>query len=131
MTLKRFLSCILGYLLKRDFHSRIQNEHDSLANRSSEGKLTWIEYNGQEVADSEFCIQFINKTFNIDLDKNFSDEEIGAGRAIQRMVDEHLYWYVRKATFYMCLYKTYFIYKIKESFRNVKLEYTGMQRIFK
>ncbi|XP_052722079.1 failed axon connections homolog [Crassostrea angulata] len=68
------------------------NEHDSLTNRSSKGKLTWIEYNGQEIADSEFCIKFINKTFNIDLDKNFSDEEIGAGRAIQRMVDEHLYW---------------------------------------
>nr|XP_011456794.2 failed axon connections homolog [Crassostrea gigas] len=68
------------------------NEHDSLANRSSKGKLTWIEYNGQEVADSEFCIQFINKTFCIDLDKSFSDEEITAGRAIQRMVDEHLYW---------------------------------------
>uniref|UniRef100_A0A8W8KXW2 Failed axon connections-like protein n=2 Tax=Magallana gigas TaxID=29159 RepID=A0A8W8KXW2_MAGGI len=70
------------------------NENDSVTNRSSKGKLTWIEYNGQEVADSEFCIQFINKTFNIDLDKNFSDEEIGAGRAIQRMVDEHLHWTV-------------------------------------
>lgn len=68
------------------------NEHDSETNRSSKGKFTWIEYNGQEVADSEFCIQFINKTFCIDLDKNFSGEEIAAGRAIQRMVDEHLYW---------------------------------------
>ncbi|XP_052722081.1 failed axon connections homolog [Crassostrea angulata] len=69
-------------------------ENDSARNKSSKGKMTWIEYNGQEVADSEFCIQFINKIFNIDMDKNFSDEEIGAGRAIQRMVDEHLYWTV-------------------------------------
>lgn len=71
---------------------RFKTVNDSGTNKSSKGKMTWIEYNGQEVADSEFCIQFINKTFNIDLDKNFSDEEIGAGRAIQRMVDEHLYW---------------------------------------
>uniref|UniRef100_K1Q9B8 Failed axon connections-like protein n=1 Tax=Magallana gigas TaxID=29159 RepID=K1Q9B8_MAGGI len=35
------------------------NENDSVTNRSSKGKLTWIEYNGQEVADSEFCIQTV------------------------------------------------------------------------
>ena len=54
--------------------------------------MTWIEYNGEEVADSEFCIQYVNRKFNVDLDKDFSEEDQAAARAIQRMVDEHLYW---------------------------------------
>ncbi|XP_078325126.1 failed axon connections homolog [Crassostrea virginica] len=68
------------------------NEHDSITHRSSKGKLTWIEYNGEEVADSEFCMQYVNRKFNVDLDKDFSEEDQAAARAIQRMVDEHLYW---------------------------------------
>ncbi|XP_061184650.1 failed axon connections homolog [Saccostrea echinata] len=70
------------------------NVHDSITNRSSKGKVTWIEYNGEEVADSEFCIQFINQKFNVDLDKDFSEEDQAAALAIQRMVDEHLFWTV-------------------------------------
>jgi hypothetical protein len=70
----------------------LKNEHDSLNNRSSKGKITWIECNGEEIADSEFCIQYINKKFNVDLDKGFSDEDKAAALAIQRMVDEHLFW---------------------------------------
>jgi hypothetical protein len=63
-----------------------------MTNLSSKGKLTWIECDGEEIADSEFCIQYINKKFNVDLDKDFSDKEKAAALAIQRMVDEHLYW---------------------------------------
>ncbi|XP_078325127.1 failed axon connections homolog [Crassostrea virginica] len=70
------------------------NEFDSSTNRSSKGKMTWIEYNGEEIADSEFCMQYVNRKFNVDLDKDFSEEDQAAARAIQRMVDEHLYWTV-------------------------------------
>ncbi|XP_048758676.1 failed axon connections homolog isoform X2 [Ostrea edulis] len=70
------------------------NEHDSVTNKSSKNKVTWIECNGEEVADSEFCIQYVNNKFNVDLDKGFSDEDRAAALAIQRMVDEHLYWAV-------------------------------------
>ncbi|XP_048758683.2 failed axon connections homolog [Ostrea edulis] len=66
------------------------NVHDRV--RSSKGKLTWIEVNGEEIADSEFCIQYVNRKFNVSLDEGFSEENRAAALAIQRMVDEHLYW---------------------------------------
>ncbi|XP_056017176.1 failed axon connections homolog [Ostrea edulis] len=70
------------------------NVHDGLSNRSNKGKFTWIEINGEEISDSEFCIQYVNRKFNVDPDKGFSDEDRAAALAIQRMVDEHLYWTV-------------------------------------
>ena len=59
---------------------------------SKKGKYTWIEYNGEEVADSEFCIEYLNKKFEIDLDKNFTPRETGAARAFQKMIEENTYW---------------------------------------
>ncbi|KAK7456545.1 hypothetical protein BaRGS_00039343 [Batillaria attramentaria] len=41
-----------------------QNEHDS--RKSSKGKVPWIEYNGQSVADSAFCITYLNQVYGID-----------------------------------------------------------------
>ncbi|XP_061190122.1 failed axon connections homolog [Saccostrea echinata] len=69
-----------------------QNEFDSAVNRSSKGKLTWIEYNGEKVADSEFCIKFINKTLNIDLDKEFTDEEKSIAYSFQKVAEEYFFW---------------------------------------
>ncbi|XP_056018612.1 failed axon connections homolog isoform X2 [Ostrea edulis] len=68
------------------------NVFDSRRNRSSKGKMTWIEYNGEEIADSEICIEFIKNKFNVDLNKEFTPEEIASGFMIQKMVEEHLYW---------------------------------------
>jgi hypothetical protein len=59
---------------------------------SKKGKYTWIEYNGEEVADSEFCIEYLNKKFEIDLNKNFTTRETGAARAFQKMLEENTYW---------------------------------------
>ncbi|XP_062596264.1 failed axon connections homolog [Saccostrea cucullata] len=69
-----------------------QNEFDSGTNMSSKGKMTWIEYNGKEVADSEFCIKFINKTLNIDFDKDFTDEEKAIAYSLQKVAEEYFYW---------------------------------------
>ncbi|XP_048757954.2 failed axon connections homolog [Ostrea edulis] len=68
------------------------NVYDSRRNRSSKGKMTWIEYNGEAIADSEICIEFIKNKFNVDLNKDFTPEEIASGFMIQKMVEEHLYW---------------------------------------
>lgn len=54
--------------------------------------MTWIEYNGVKVADSEFSIEFINKTFNVDLDQNLSEEQKAIAYAMQIMIEEHTYW---------------------------------------
>lgn len=56
--------------------------------------MTWIEYNGVKVADSEFSIDFINKTFNVDPDQNLNEEQKAMAYAMQIMIEEHTYWYV-------------------------------------
>ena len=69
-----------------------KNVHDSYQHRSSKGKLTWIEYNGTQVADSEFSIKFINQTFGVDPDKHLTEEQKAMAYAMQVMVEEHTYW---------------------------------------
>ncbi|XP_067666077.1 failed axon connections homolog [Haliotis asinina] len=59
---------------------------------SSKGKLTWIEYNGQAVADSTLCIEFLNKKLGVDLNRDLSPADRGVAQAMQVMVEEHMYW---------------------------------------
>ncbi|XP_062607824.1 failed axon connections homolog, partial [Saccostrea cucullata] len=92
-----FAPSITPFAVKLETYLRMakvpyQNEYDSGRNRSSKGKVTWIEYNGEEVADSEFCIKFINKTLNIDLDKDFTDEEKAIAYSFQKVAEEYFYW---------------------------------------
>ncbi|XP_067667470.1 uncharacterized protein [Haliotis asinina] len=61
---------------------------------SSKGKYTWIEYNGQAVADSTLCINFLNKKMGVDLNRNLSPAEKGVAQAMQTMVEDHLYWLI-------------------------------------
>lgn len=60
--------------------------------RSKKNKFPWIEYNGEQVADSEFCIEYLNRRLGIDLDKKFTDREKGQARAFQKMLEENTYW---------------------------------------
>ena len=59
---------------------------------SSKGKIPWITFNGHGVPDSNFCIEFLNKEFNLDLDEDLTDEQRGASVAFRRMCDENTYW---------------------------------------
>lgn len=68
-----------------------QNVHGS--QKSKKGKYPWIEYNGQELSDTEFIIEFLNETFKIDLDEKFTAKERGAARAFQKMLEENTFWY--------------------------------------
>ncbi|XP_046581775.1 failed axon connections homolog isoform X1 [Haliotis rubra] len=69
-----------------------QNVHGMEA--SSKGKFTWIEYNGQSVADSSLCIKFLNKKLGVDLNRNLSATDRGVAQAMHAMVEDHLYWFV-------------------------------------
>ena len=60
--------------------------------KSSKGKMPWIEYNGQEIADSNFCIEFLNKEFGVDVDDHLTIEQKGMARAILVMLEENTYW---------------------------------------
>ncbi len=45
---------------------------------------------GSELADSSFIVDYLNKTYQ--LDKNLSEQQQAVGLAIQRMLEDHLYW---------------------------------------
>jgi len=51
-----------------------------------------MEYNGQAVADSQFCIEHLKQMRDIDLNKHLTSQEVGVARAFQKMTEENLYW---------------------------------------
>ena len=60
--------------------------------KSSKGKFPWITYNGHSVADSAFCIEFLNKERGVDLNSWLSPEQRAVALAFQRLAEENLYW---------------------------------------
>ena len=59
---------------------------------SSKGKMPWIEYKGQQIADSNFCVEFLCKEFGVDVDDHLTVEQKGMARAIRVMLEENTYW---------------------------------------
>ncbi|XP_069120238.1 failed axon connections homolog isoform X2 [Argopecten irradians] len=83
------------FAIKLETYLRAANipyKNDHSGKKSSKGKFPWISYKGKPVADSEFCIEFLNKERNIDLNSHLSEEQKGVGRALQKMVEENTYW---------------------------------------
>ena len=68
----------------------LQNEHSY--EMSSKGKTPWITYNGVDVADSQFCIEYLNEKFSVNLNKDLSAVDRSLARAFQKMTEENLYW---------------------------------------
>ena len=67
-------------------------ENDFSFKFSKKGKMPWIEYNGQEIADSNFCIEFLKKEFQVDTDSHLSATEKAIARSIRVMLDENTFW---------------------------------------
>ncbi|XP_078383184.1 failed axon connections homolog isoform X1 [Oculina patagonica] len=59
---------------------------------SKKGKKPWIEFNGQEIADSNFCIEFLKKEFQVDIDSHLSATEKAISHIIRTMLEENTYW---------------------------------------
>ncbi|XP_077994953.1 failed axon connections homolog [Glandiceps talaboti] len=59
---------------------------------SPKGKTPWIEFNGEVKSDSNFIIEFLNDTFQVDLNHHLSPSERAMARAFQKMAEENLYW---------------------------------------
>ena len=51
-----------------------------------------MSYNGEEIADSELCIRYLNDKLGVDLDRGLTLEQKAVARAIQVLVNEHLQW---------------------------------------
>jgi len=56
------------------------------------GKIPYIEDEGAKVADSTFIRAHIEKKYGVDLDRGLSPEQRAQAWAIERMLEDHLYW---------------------------------------
>ena len=62
--------------------TKIPYENNCAFKFSKKGKKPWIEFNQQEVADSNFCIEVLKKEFQVDIDSHLS----ATGKAIAHSV---------------------------------------------
>ena len=81
-----------GFCLKLETFLRMnkipyENVHSYKVGKK--GKMPWIEYKGDRVPDSNFIIEYLNKTFEIDMDKNLSKSERAQSRALRIMLEEN------------------------------------------
>ena len=70
----------------------MQPSHDGSVDKSPKGKVPWIEYNSIEMGDSQLIIEFLNKEFNVDLNKHLTAKERATAWAIQKWLEEFTYW---------------------------------------
>ena len=55
-------------------------------------KAPWIEHNGRKIGDSAFIIAYLIERFGRDPDAGLTAAQRGQAVAIQRLVEENLYW---------------------------------------
>ncbi|PFX22720.1 failed axon connections homolog [Stylophora pistillata] len=72
--------------------TKIPYENEYGLKFSKKGKIPWIEFNGQEIADSNFCIQFLKKEFKVDIDSHLNANEKAIARTVRTMLEENTYW---------------------------------------
>ncbi|XP_069119527.1 failed axon connections homolog [Argopecten irradians] len=85
------------FAIKLETYFRMENipyqvEHNMLRKSKKTGKVPFLQYNGEEVSDSEFILEFLSKEKGFNLHKNLTEEQIGIGRAFQKMAEENTYW---------------------------------------
>jgi len=56
------------------------------------GKIPYIEDDGERIGDSHFIRRHVEKKYGVDLDAPLSGAERARAWAIERMLEEHLYW---------------------------------------
>ena len=58
------------------------------------GKAPWITLNGEEIGDSQLCLELLARKFHKDFSSHLSVADRAVARAFQIMAEEHLYWQV-------------------------------------
>ncbi|CAG5133704.1 unnamed protein product, partial [Candidula unifasciata] len=79
--------------------AKIPYMNDHSGQMSSKGKTPWMMYNGQVVADSQFCIEFLKQNLHMDTDKHLTKQEQAVARALRELTEENLYWTMCYETF--------------------------------
>ncbi|MEQ8178391.1 MAG: glutathione S-transferase family protein [Amphiplicatus sp.] len=62
--------------------------------KAPKGKLPFIEDGGETVADSTFIRRHIEKKYGFDFDAGLTRAERATAWAVERMLEDHLYWAV-------------------------------------
>ncbi|WP_284126009.1 glutathione S-transferase family protein [Parerythrobacter aestuarii] len=91
------LVTVSPFCLKLDAFFRMTGiEHESITAATPFGgpkkKAPWIEYQGRKLADSTLIIDFLKTEFGVDPDAHLDAKQRGTAVAIQRLVEENLYW---------------------------------------
>ena len=86
--LSPFCCKIETYLRMADIDYEIR---PTLPSRAPKGKLPYIDDDGVKLADSRFIISHLKSTYK-DLDNELTHSESAISIAMQRLLEEHLFW---------------------------------------
>ncbi|MEQ1548123.1 MAG: glutathione S-transferase family protein [Chakrabartia sp.] len=91
------LTSVSPFCLKLDAWLRMAGiAHESVTATTPfggpKGKAPWIEHDGQKIGDSTLIIQYLKEQLGVDPDAHLTAEQKGMAVAIQRLIDENLYW---------------------------------------
>lgn len=91
------LPSVSPFCLKLDAWLRMTGiEHESLTVATPfagpKGKAPWIEIDGNQMGNSTFIIAYLTQRYGADPDQELTTEQRGVAVAIQRLIDENLYW---------------------------------------
>lgn len=65
---------------------------ETLPLKGPKGKLPYIEDESETIADSRFIIEHLKNKYGDPLDSHFNAEQRAIMTAMQRLLEEHLYW---------------------------------------
>ncbi|XP_046563077.1 failed axon connections homolog [Haliotis rubra] len=51
-----------------------------------------MRYDGEAVVDSQFCVEYLNRKLNINLNSHLTEEQRAIAHAFRKMAEENLYW---------------------------------------
>lgn len=91
------LVSVSPFCLKLDAFLRMTGiEHDAVTATTPfggpKGKAPWIEHEGRKIDDSTLIILYLKERFGVNPNRVLSDAQQGMALAIQRMIEENLYW---------------------------------------
>ena len=81
--------------LKLETYLRMARIPHKVARRqkvSSKGQVPWITYNKRNIADSNFCVKFLNDEFDVDLNRGLTESEKAVAHSLQVMIEQNTYW---------------------------------------
>ena len=64
----------------------------ALPPQAPKGQLPFIEDNGRRVADSQFIIEYLKENYGNSVDAHLPPEGQAVSNAMQRLIENHLYW---------------------------------------